>query len=77
MGNDSADLDSCTTAIAIAELFNQHPIIMADHLIKRPDLEKHKVVPILNIERSDLHLKKEVMEWFTMMHIDPANVLCM
>lgn len=73
LGNESCDLDSAISAIALAYFYSQ-PSNNIDVLRSRPDL--HRILPMLNIPRAFLPTKTEVTFFLNQLQIDLENVVC-
>lgn len=69
LGNESCDLDSAVSAITLAFFHSRNE--------NRPyQMRNYEFMPMLNINRSDLKLKTEVLYFFGLHGIDSDNVLC-
>lgn len=73
LGNESCDLDSAISAIALAYFYSQSSgnleIVRA-----RPD--RYRILPMLNIPRKFLPTKTEVTFFLKTNEIDLENVVC-
>lgn len=67
MGNESCDLDSAVSSITLAYHYNN---------IKHPATRKYPILPVLNIPRSELPLKTEVVYFLKRNNVDIKNLIC-
>lgn len=74
LGNESCDLDSAISAIALAYFYAQSPSTLLPAL--RQHLRPDRIVPVLNVPRRLLPAKTEVAYFLRQQHIDLDSVLC-
>lgn len=63
MGNESADMDSVVSSIAYAYLLNSQ--------------EEGMYLPLLNLYREELALRKDIQFLMEFLHICPENIICL
>lgn len=73
LGNESCDLDSAVSAIALAYLYAQAPG-NCNFVQSRDD--KNRILPMLNIPRAFLPTKTEVTYFLKRNQIDVENLVC-
>lgn len=73
LGNESCDLDSAVSAIALAYFYAQSSSSVE---IVRSRSDRYRILPMLNIPRKFLPTKTEVTFFLQQSHIDLENVVC-